>query len=947
MAKRTINNGTPPLKWSKLSDAITDINSNFDELYIAVGGDGADLENISSNISPSTNDTYDLGAITKRWRNLYLSGDTLYLGDALINTIGQAVNLPAGSLINGQPISDIAGTEGPPGPTGPTGLTGPTGPQGATGPAGPQGPTGANGINGDDGLGILSIDVSTGDLIITYTDSTVSNAGNVRGPTGIQGPTGLTGPAGPEGPEGPEGPAGTSIVLKGAVATVGDLPALGNTLGDLYVVTATGDGYVWDGTQWANAGPIRGPQGPTGLEGPAGPAGPEGPEGPEGPAGVAFSFTTIAVSGQSDVVAELNSDTLTLIAGTNVSITTNAVNDSITINATGDGKVNTGTADRLSYYATSTNEVSQTSSGLTWNNTSSTLTSTNIVSDNISSQSLGTPTLASATDIILNPTGEVRISSKKITELAAPTAGTDAANKTYVDTRTFNLGSTTVTIGSTASTLSGLTTVSSGSFIGTLTGNADSSTSSSTVTLTPTTTNALHYLTFVDSTTGNENVRTDIDLSYNPSTNVLFAGTFSGSGASLNNIPNAALVNSAITIGSTSFGLGSSIGTIAGLTSVTSTTFVGALTGNASTASTAATANQVSILTTGTTNSTFYPLFAGATSGNDQPRADTDLTYNPGTNTLRSINFTGNLTGNVTGNVTGVVDTATVASTVTLEATNTANASHFITFTDSATGNEVIRTDTDLTYNPNTNTLSAVTFSGALSGNASTASTATNATNVTLIATNSPVSATYYPVFVSAATGNEPIRTDTGLSYNPSTNTLTTSTFVGSLSGNASTATTAGTVTTAAQTTITSVGTLTGLAVSGLSSMSTILEKATVTATAVPSNLNIDASTSSVIFYTADATTNWSINIRSTVSTTLNSIMTNGQSITIALLTKQGTTAYYPTDFTIDGTTITPLWQSGISVSAGNASGVDIYTFTIIKTANNTFTTFAAQTKFA
>jgi len=75
--------------------------------------------------------------------------------------------------------------------------------------------------------------------------------------------------------------------------------------------------------------------------------------------------------------------------------------------------------------------------------------------------------------------------------------------------------------------------------------------------------------------------------------------------------------------------------------------------------------------------------------------------------------FTGTVIGNVTGNLNG---TANVASTVTLTATDTTNAAHFITFVDTATGNENVRTDTNLTYNPNSNTLTAGTFSGAFSG---------------------------------------------------------------------------------------------------------------------------------------------------------------------------------------------------------------------------------------
>jgi hypothetical protein len=78
--------------------------------------------------------------------------------------------------------------------------------------------------------------------------------------------------------------------------------------------------------------------------------------------------------------------------------------------------------------------------------------------------------------------------------------------------------------------------------------------------------------------------------------------------------------------------------------------------------------------------------------------------------------FTGSVTGNVTGNVTGSAGTAGVADRIALTATNTTNTSHFITFSETATGNEIVRTDTSLTYNPSTNTLTAGTFSGSFSG---------------------------------------------------------------------------------------------------------------------------------------------------------------------------------------------------------------------------------------
>jgi hypothetical protein len=99
--------------------------------------------------------------------------------------------------------------------------------------------------------------------------------------------------AGEFGPTGPTGPQGASIKFKGTVANDVNLPASGNQINDAYVVSATGDLWVWNGTIWQNSGKIVGPTGPTGTTGPTGPAvtGPTGaastvpgPTGPTGPA---------------------------------------------------------------------------------------------------------------------------------------------------------------------------------------------------------------------------------------------------------------------------------------------------------------------------------------------------------------------------------------------------------------------------------------------------------------------------------------------------------------------------------------------------------------------------------------------------------------------------------------------------------------------------------------
>ncbi len=137
--------------------------------------------------------------------------------------------------------------------TGP--IQGSAGPQGLPGAAGPAGPAGPQGAKGDTGA------------------------------TGPQGPQGVAGPQGPKGDTGNAGADGQSVALKGSVATVGNLPA-GAASGDLYVVLADGNGYVWNGSAWTSVGPIRGPVGATGATGPQGPQGLKGDTGNTGPQGL-------------------------------------------------------------------------------------------------------------------------------------------------------------------------------------------------------------------------------------------------------------------------------------------------------------------------------------------------------------------------------------------------------------------------------------------------------------------------------------------------------------------------------------------------------------------------------------------------------------------------------------------------------------------------------------
>jgi hypothetical protein len=121
-------------------------------------------------------------------------------------------------------------------------------------------------------------------------------------------------------------------------------------------------------------------------------------------------------------------------------------------------------------------------------------------------------------------------------------------------------------------------------------------------------------------------------------------------------------------------------------------------------------------------------------------------------------------------------------------------------------------------------------------------------------------------------------------------------------------------------------------------------ERTTVSATSAATTVNFDAVTQGVLYYTSNATANWTLNVRGNSGTTLNSILATGDSITVAFLVTNGSTAYYQTAFNIDGTTsgVTLEYSGGTAPAAGNASSVDAYTFTIIKTASATYTVFGA-----
>jgi hypothetical protein len=305
-----------------------------------------------------------------------------------------------------------------------------------------------------------------------------------------------------------------------------------------------------------------------------------------------------------------------------------------------------------------------------------------------------------------------------------------------------------------------------GNVTGNLTGTASAATLASNVSLVDSSSSiTTHYLTFSLGTSGTQVISADTSLTYQPSSNTLATGvlnstTINATSVSATNITGnifTSLIDtadsSAITVTpamifssdvtlqnelfvggdvfpstSESYNIGSYtrkfgklylaegdnalwIGnaTISGSGTTINLPAGSTVGGSAITTAAGANATTITVNTTGTSADYFISFFDDQT-GDNLIYTDNTFKYNPGTGVLTVGDatigtVTGNLTGNVTGSLFGNADTATAASTVTLVATNSTAASHFVTFTDTATGNENLRTDTDLTYNPSTNIL--------------------------------------------------------------------------------------------------------------------------------------------------------------------------------------------------------------------------------------------------
>jgi len=153
---------------------------------------------------------------------------------------------------------------------------------------------------------------------------------------------------------------------------------------------------------------------------------------------------------------------------------------------------------------------------------------------------------------------------------------------------------------------------------------------------------------------------------------------------------------------------------------------------------------------------------------------------------------------------------------------------------------------------------------------------------------------------------------------------------------------------TAVDNTFTASNTFTGSATDIGLKLVSAKEKTTISATAATGTINYDVTTQSDLYYTSNAAANWTVNFRGDGSNTLDSLMSTGESVTVAFGVTQGGTAYFNNTarITVDTSgTVTVKWQ-GAQPVAGSVNAIDYYVYKITKTGAGTWTILASQTPF-
>ncbi len=330
--------------------------------------------------------------------------------------------------------------------------------------------------------------------------------------------------------------------------------------------------------------------------------------------------------------------------------------------------------------------------------------------------------------------------------------------------------------------------------------------------------------------------------------------------------------------------------------------------------------------------------------------AVTGFTFNKSTNVLTA---TGGLsTGTITASSNTILNgTLTVANNTSLNANlvvgNNAGVNNNLTVggnlgVDGAyaniSGNAIISKNVIATGNisaggniTGTNITGAHLGSGAglnnipganVVGAVPSATTASRA--VTVDVTNSSADTVYYLTGVTAPGLSATLYETSGVSFNASSKALSAGSLV------------AGSITISGNSNFSS----------GTQTTRDVIEQVSIS-TAPGGTVQVNLLGPAITYFTSNSSGNWIFNFRGNGSVSTNTYLAVGQSVTTTILVTQGSTGYYPTAFSIDGSFVTPKWLGGSAPIAGDANSVDAYMFTIVKTGISTYSVFASVSKYA
>ena len=122
-------------------------------------------------------------------------------------------------------------------------------------------------------------------------------------------------------------------------------------------------------------------------------------------------------------------------------------------------------------------------------------------------------------------------------------------------------------------------------------------------------------------------------------------------------------------------------------------------------------------------------------------------------------------------------------------------------------------------------------------------------------------------------------------------------------------------------------------------------EKIYTAGTALNGEFDLTLESGNVWYLTANATATFTPDIKVNGSVSLNSAMSVNEAIVVTLIHGTSNTSYYANAFKIDNASVTPEYLGGAPSAAGS-DGYDSYTWTIIKTANNTYKVFGNLSNF-